>query len=363
MSEKKPLNQKNKIRQAARPHGLNGTPIKHRYGNSVIIDTCRYRDAYDRNIEASTNFALLVIRDVPKILRPISKTLKNCKKGCRFCPHLVRFNIPGGPAKKRPTAEDLEQMKAHDNLLKIFGTHREMKAYLRSVADADIRLRDIGDFEKRAMKFTDDAIKILMGFFSEEERGGQVDSYDPAFFCRHDLSDAEVCGPYQPLWGMRFDILLSMLRVAYRINRSNLHAYITAVRGPHSEKWNGVLFMSPAGRSTLDVPTWRWVYFFFVRKYGNFMESRTKELRRNGIVYGERQVPRHKPGYRDLNDPDVVDVRKALVSAAAVMADLDAIGAVAGKLLREAKKLLWDTRKGPEKILGKNKKARDSSVK
>ena len=356
MSEKKPLKHQNKIRQTARPYGLNGTPIKHHYGNSVIIDTCRYRDAYDRNIEASTGFALLVIRDVPKILRPISKSLKKCKNGCRFCPHLVRFNMPGVPAKKRPTTEDLKRMKPHENLLKLFGTHLEMKTYLGCIADADMRLRAIGDFEKRAMAFTDGAIKILMDFFSEEGRDGQVGSYDPAFFCRCDLSDAEVCGPYQPLWGMRFDILLSMLRVAYRVNRSRLHAYIMAVRGAHSEKWNGVLFMSPAGRTTLDVPTWRWVYFFFVRKYGNFTESRTKELRRNGIVYGQRRVPRHKPGYRDLNDPDVVDVRKALVSAAAVMADLDAIGAEAGKLLREAKKLLWDTRKNPEKILGKNKK-------
>lgn len=73
--------------------------------------------------------------------------------------NLVRFNLPGAPAKKRPTTEDLKQMKAHGNLLKLFGTHLEMKSYLRSVADADIRLRDLGDFEKRAMAFTDDAIK------------------------------------------------------------------------------------------------------------------------------------------------------------------------------------------------------------
>ncbi|MHB1643040.1 MAG: hypothetical protein ACYCS8_10295 [Acidithiobacillus sp.] len=41
------------------------------------------------------------------------------------------------------------------------------------------------------------------------------------------------------------------------------------------------------------------------------------------------------------------------MSAAVVMADLDAIGAETGNLLREAKKLLWDARKGPEKILSK----------
>ena len=56
--------------------------------------------------------------------------------------------------------------------------------------------------------------------------------------------------------------------------------------------------------------------------------------------------------------------RCPLVSAAAVMADLDAIGAETGKLLREAKKLLWDTRnRSGEDSEQKIKKRRDSRVK
>jgi hypothetical protein len=197
--------------------------------------------------------------------------------------------------------------------------------------------------EREMMEFTDLSIDFMMRFFAELDPK-ILQPYEDHFFCRYDLRDAEVCGFYQPLWGMRMDILLSMLRVAYRVLRYRLHAYYSAVLGGHSPKWTGLIFPSPAGRTTLDIPRWHWVYIFYVQKYGNLTEKTSKELRRNNLAYGVRHMPSSGPNYKVLGDPDLAPFRGAILSALESMRYLNAISDEAERLLWIAKKTLWDSR-------------------
>lgn len=102
---------------------------------------------------------------------------------------------------------------------------------------------------------------------------------------------------------------------------------------------------SPMGRSVMDIPRWHWVYIFYVKQYGNLMEKSRKELRRNGEVYGVRIMPPTGPNYKTLADPDLARFRRAILSAKEDMDYFQAIGKEADRLLRLAKKHLWDSRR------------------
>jgi hypothetical protein len=124
--------------------------------------------------------------------------------------------------------------------------------------------------------------------------------------------------------------------------------------GGHSTKWNGLIFPSPAGRTTLDIPRWHWVYIFYVQQHGNLTEKSKKEIRRNGEVYRVRVMPPSGPNYSTLGDPDLARFRRPILAAKEGLEYLDAIANEAERLLWHAKKKLWDSRV-KESIIKKQK--------
>lgn len=233
--------------------------------------------------------------------------------------------------------------KCHPAMMKIsIGKQAEA---IRQTFKEEEKAYTLARIEAEVMAFTDLSIDFLMRYF-DGLYPSILNPYKKHFFCRYDLRDAEVCGPYQPLWGMRMDILLSMLRVAYRTMRYRLYAYYGHVLGNHRNKWSGLIMPSPSGRSVMDVPRWHWVYIFYVKKYGNLTEKSRKELRRNGEVYGVRTMPPSGPNYKVLADPDLAKFRRAILAAKEDMDYFQAIGKEADRLLWIARKQLWDSRGG-----------------
>ncbi|WP_143484301.1 hypothetical protein [Acidithiobacillus marinus] len=343
---------KNFTGQEVRPYGRSGVPKKTVFKTTDPIDTCRYRDAYDRKIFDELLFRNVIIKGLARGRQPYLPgriVLKNCAQGCRFCPHAVTFRLPNRKQTKKPTAslmlaaapESEWRRKSHPGLANTpLGTQAKR---IRKILLEEEKVKKLVAIETEIMAFTDISIDFLMRYFAEREPS-VLQPYEAYFFCRHDLRDADICGPYQPLWGMRMDILLSMLRVAYRVMRYRLFAYYGQVLGNRRKEWSGLIMPSPMGRSVMDVPRWHWVYIFYVHKYGNLTEKRRKELRRNGEVYGVRNMPPSGPDYKVLGDPDLARFRRAILSAKEDFDYFNAIGKEADRLLWQTKKHLWDTR-------------------
>lgn len=336
-----------------RPFGRAGVPKKTVYKTTDPIDTCRYRDAYDSRISAALAFRNFYIKAYARgrlTHLPGRMVLKNCANGCRFCPHFVTFRLPNRKQTKKPTValmlEAAPRSVWRKKSLPVFvgkplGKQVE---HIRNIFKEEELVRNIAKVEAEIMAFTDASIDFLMRYFADLQPS-ILQPYEQHFFCRHDLRDAEICGPYQPLWGMRMDILLSMLRVAYRTMRYRLYAYYGHVLGDSRSKWSGLIMPSPMGRSVMDVPRWHWVYIFYVKKYGNITEKSKKELRRNGEVYGVRNMPPSGPDYKVLGDPDLARFRRAILSAKEDFDYFNAIGKEADRLLRITRKQLWDSRR------------------
>ncbi|WP_081577085.1 hypothetical protein [Acidithiobacillus thiooxidans] len=351
MTFKKPY--KNITNQEVRPFGIAGTPIKKRYLTTIPIDTCRYRDGYDREIESYLRMRNGIMNGLKKgrqAFLPGRFVLRNCDPLCRLCPHVVTFKLPNRKQTKKITAtkmlaaapESEWVAKGHPSLsIRTMGERARIAQVLFAEEE---KVQKIMAIEREMMEFTDLSIDFMMCFFAELD-DTILQPYEDHFFCRYDLRDAEVCGFYQPLWGMRMDILLSMLRVAYRVLRYRLHAYYSKVLGGHSPKWSGLILPSPAGRTTLDIPRWRWVYIFYVQQHGNLTEKIRKEIRRNGEVYRVRVMPTSGPDYKTLGDPDLARFRRSILAAKERIEYLDAISDEAERLLWRAKKELWDSRK------------------
>lgn len=357
---------KNFTIQEVRPFGRSGVPKKTVYKTTDTIDTCRYRDAYDSRIRSALAFRNAYIKAYTRgrlTHLPGRMVLKNCAHGCRFCPHAITFRLPNRKQTKKPTVAlmleaapmSVWRKKSHPAFAdKPLGKQAE---HIKNVFKEEEMVHKIVAVETEIMEFTDLSIDFLMRYF-DGLQPSILNPYEKPFFCRHDLRDADVCGPYQPLWGMRMDILLSMLRVAYRTMRYRLYAYYGHVLGNHRNKWSGLIIPSPAGRSVMDVPRWRWVYIFYVKQYGNLTEKRHKELRRNGEVYGVRHMPPSGPNYKVLGDPDLAKFRRAILSAKEDFDYFNAIGKEADRLLWLARKNLWDTRRE-----SKCEKMHDSQIK
>ena len=345
---------KNFTGQEVRPFGRAGVPKKTTYKTTDPIDTCRYRDAYDRNINSYLRIRNMSMSGYLKGRQPHLPgriLLGDCTKGCRFCPHPKTFLLPNRKKTKHPTEalmmkaapKSKWRQKCHPTVMK--ESLGKQAASIKWIFKEEEKVYELAKIEAEMMTFTDASIDFLMRYF-EGLQPSILQPYEQHFFCRHDLRDAEICGPYQPLWGMRMDILLSMLRVAYRTMRYRLYAYYGHVLGDSRSKWSGLIIPSPRGRSVMDVPRWHWVYIFYVKKYGNITEKSKKELRRNGEVYGVRTMPPSGPNYKVLADPDLAKFRRAILSAKEDMNYFQAIGKEADRLLWLARKRLWDSRGG-----------------
>lgn len=358
ITKKRPY--KDLLEQENRPYGVRGTKIKDHYTTFDKIDLCRYRDGYDAQmrrmiIYKSRMMALAKRPPHDNPFYPAKILTRKCKHGCSFCPHAYAI---AGPDGKPLRPADITV----PNLLRLapagVWTRREIEHnwHSQSMIRARNNLRELilrekdyrawRDFSAEAVDFTDKAIELLQNYLDDIRDGGDLlDLYPKEYFCHGDLRDAEVLGPYNATWGMRFDILLSMIRVAYRTNRSHLFHYYHSILGKPSPKWSGKIFLFTGGRTTLDVPRWRWGYVFFVKAHGNLTAKWHKELRRDGIVYGEYRMPKDGPNSRLLRDPDMINLRKGLLAARDIHREIDLIANATQMMLTTARQRLWDSRK------------------